>query len=445
MKLPPKPPTLDELFNDSDVVKAVNRILSDGSGPEANGKYYHWEKLIHLEPPKNLTHRQWWFGLKYSRRQIAKGIPLRDTDDGAFSYAMTDGVLRLVHRVDRDASGRIEISEQVTNRETRDRYIVHSLIQEAITSSQLEGASTTVEQAKEMLRTGRKPVDRSERMIFNNFLAMRHVRQFTDQPLTPELVLELQEIVTRDTLDDSRAGGRFRTSSDDIVVSDSLTGRVLHRPPPAEDLEKRVVLMCDFANDRSEDEFVHPVVRAIILHFWLGYDHPFVDGNGRTARALFYWSMLSQGYWLAEYVSISRILRAAPAKYARSFLYTETDENDLTYFILYQLRVIERAIDELHRYLQKKVAEVRQIERLIRKSAELNHRQLALLSHALKHPDARYTIESHRSSHNVVYQTARMDLLDLEDNGVLEKRKMGRTYYFSPVRNLADRLRNLDE
>jgi Fic family protein len=445
VKVPLKPPTLDELIADDDVVKAAGKILAKASGSEVNGKYHHWDKLRHYKPPEGLTHRQWLFGLKFSRRQVAKQIPLQDIEGNPFWYAMTDGVLRLVHRVDRDASGRIEISEQVTNPETRDRYIINSLIQEAITSSQLEGASTTVERAKEMIRTGRKPMDRSELMILNNFRAMQHVREFVNEPLTPELILELQAIVTKDTLDDATASGRFRTASDDIVVSDVLTGEILHRPPHAKDIKKRINSLCAFANDDSEDRFVHPVVRAIILHFWLGYDHPFVDGNGRTARALFYWSMLSRGYWLCEYISISRILRAAPAKYAKAYLYTETDENDLTYFILYQLEVIERAIDELQQYLQKKVREVRQVERLLRRSAELNHRQLALLSHALRHPDARYTVYSHMRSHNVVYQTARMDLLDLERKGLVEKRKIGRTYYFSPYRDLADRLRQIGE
>lgn len=59
------------------------------------------------------------------------------------------------------------------------------------------------------------------------------------------------------------------------------------------------------------------------MHFMLSYDHPFVDGNGRTARILFYWSMLSQDYWLAEFLPISRLLKMAPSQYARSFIYTE--------------------------------------------------------------------------------------------------------------------------
>ena len=139
------------------------------------------------------------------------------------------------------------------------------------------------------------------------------------------------------------------------------------------------------------------MVRAILVHFWLAYDHPFVDGNGRTARALFYWVMAREGYWLCEYVSISRILKKARVQYARAFLYTETDDNDATYFILYQLGVLTRAIRDLHAYLDRKAAEVREVEDLVRRStalrAELNPRQLDLLTHALKHTNAEFTVE----------------------------------------------------
>lgn len=83
----------------------------------------------------------------------------------------------------------------------------------------------------------------------------------------------------------------------------------------------------------------------------IGYDHPFVEGNGRTARALFYWSLARSGYWLMEYISISRLLKQAPAQYGSAYMYSETDENDTTYFILHQISIIERAIDALYEYL----------------------------------------------------------------------------------------------
>ena len=327
------------------------------------------------------------------------------------------------------------MSEEATNPGTRDRYILNSLIEESITSSQLEGASTTVEVAKNMLRSGRKATDRSEQMIVNNFLAMRFVLDHPDGPLTPERVLELHRVVTEDTLNDPAKAGSFRDDDDAIVVQDEV-GRLLHLPPKAAELPERLEALCAFANDRSETDFLHPVVRAVILHFWIGYDHPFVDGNGRTARALFYWAMQSRGYWLAEYLSISRILKKAPGRYGRSFLHSETDENDLTYFVDNQLGVIRRAIDQLQEYLDKKLREIRDVEAALRESADLNHRQLALMGHAMRHPGARYTIESHRRSHNVAYQTARTDLLHLADAGLIRMWKRGKAYQFAAPADL---------
>ncbi|WP_419942975.1 Fic family protein [Candidatus Palauibacter sp.] len=443
MKIPTSGPTLRELLSDQDLMSGIARTLTAGTGPEVKGRYYHWDKLRHLDPPAGLTTREWWLALKFARAQLAKPITLLDKTGTPFTFSMTDTVLQAIHRIDRDASGKIEISEQVTSPETRDRYIINSLIQEATTSSQLEGAVTTIERAKDMIRTGRKPTDQSEQMILNNYRAMRRVRQFARDRLTPERILELQKVVTADTLDDPDDAGRLRRREDDIVVSD-FDGKILHRPPDANELEARLDRMCAFANGEDGDAFVHPVIRAIILHFWVGYDHPFVDGNGRTARALFYWSMLSQGYWLCEYISISTFLRSQPAKYARAYLHTETDENDLTYFVLHQLGIIQRAIEEVHVHLDRKMEEIRRVEALLRQAVVLNHRQLALLSHSLKHPNSRYSIRSHRSSHNVVYQTARTDLLDLAARGLLTRRNVGRTFYFFPQPDLADRLRSLE-
>jgi Fic family protein len=313
-------------------------------------------------------------------------------------------------------------------------------MEEAIASSQLEGASTTRRVAKEMLRTGRGPRDISERMILNNYRAIMRVGTLRDEPLTPERVLELHRIVTDGTLEDPDSGGRLqRPGEERVAVYDPVDNTLLHAPPPADQLPDRLEQLCRFANGDPPEPFIHPVIRAIVVHLWLAYDHPFEDGNGRTARALFYWVMASQGYWLTEYLSISRLLNRAPAQYRRAFLLTETDELDATYFIAYQLEIVIRSIEELHSYLRSKMRELQQTERLVRRSG-LNHRQLALLGHALRHPDADYTYQSHAMSHRVVRQSARRDLLELADEGYLQQRRVGRTVHFRPVENLAERV-----
>ena len=447
MKIPTTPPTLEDILSNTDSQAHMNRlgeIFAKGISSSPQGKYRHWEKLKRLEPPDGLSSEEWWAGIKFARFQTRREVPLlQDKDGKPFTYSLADPVLELLHEIDRDASGRITTRDQITNPQTRDRYIERSLIEEAITSSQLEGASTTREVAKEMIRSGRAPIDESEQMILNNYRAIRLIDKLKDQPLARELLFNIHETLIRDTLEKGAERNYLRSPGAPIAVYDERDDTLLYEPPPAEHIPSRMATMFDFANQTQTGAFLHPILKAIILHFWLAYDHPFIDGNGRTARALFYWSVLSQGFWMFEFLSISSIIRKAPAKYARSFLYTETDENDLTYFILAQLRVIQRAINELYAYLDKKADEIQKTEQLLQSSIVVNPRQVALLGHALRHPGMRYTIASHQKSQGVKYQTARTDLLDLAGRKLLGMTKAGRAFVFIAPNDLPERLRAL--
>jgi len=379
--------------------------------------------------------------IKWRRQAALRTLPLTDADCNPFVYATPDPVLRLLHSTDQRCSGEIAMPVVVAaDDQARNHYLVNSLTEEAIRSSQLEGATTSRHVAKDLLRTGREPTDRSERMILNNYRALQFMRE-TGTSLTPETILELHRILTDGTLDDPSAAGRLQTPADvRIAVHDRQDGRVVHTPPPADQLPDRLRTLCDFANEPADAErFIHPVVRAILLHFWLGYDHPFEDSNGRTARALFYWYMRTRGYWLVEYLSISRMLADAPAQYAKAFLLTETDERDTTYFLIDQLEVIQRAVTELHGYLDRKVREVREVEQL--GSARFNHRQRALLGHAMRKPAQGYTFQSHAASHGVTHETARNDILPLVERGLLSRERVGRRYVFTAPADLADLLK----
>ncbi len=323
----------------------------------------------------------------------------------------------------------------------KSQYMVNSLIEEAIRSSQLEGAVTSRADAKEMIRNGREPRDRSERMILNNYRALEFIREDAGDRLSSDVVFALHRIVTDGTLENPDAAGRLQRPDEKRVAVWGREGLLLYQPPPADQLARRLKLMCKFANGEVGPEgFLHPVVRAILLHFWLAFDHPFEDGNGRTARALFYWSMRTQGYWATEYLSISRIIRGRPAKYRDSFLYTETDEGDTTYFVLDQLTVVRRSIEQFQEYLRRKTKEVKDFEGVIRNTDGLNHRQLALLRNAIRNPTQRYTFYSHRLSHKVSFESARIDLTRLYDMGLLDRRRIGRRFVFSPVSDLSQRL-----
>jgi Fic family protein len=449
MKIPMTPPDADTILygllnRGPGRTDTLARVFDRQKDAAPGGRYRHWDKLRQLTPPEGLDHEQWWLSIKLARRALSQPIPLRDMRGRPFTFAMPDIAQQMVHGIDRRASGSIEAAAPLPADKDRHGYLLRSLLEEPITSSQLEGAATTRKVAKHMLREQREPRDRGERMIVNNHLGMRFIAERTSRvDLTPDLVRELHGILTDGTLDDPAAAGRFRRDDEGIVVQD-MEGGTLHAPPPAAELPGRLQALCEFANDISDSPFIHPVARSILLHFWLAYDHPFIDGNGRTARALFYWSMARRGYWLMEYVSISRRLLRARSAYNRAFLYTETDDNDATYFLLHQMRIILHAIDDLHAYLDSKMEERRRSLEILRSSTAsklgLNHRQLALVRHGLDHPGTVYSIQEHAGCHNVSYGTARSDLLGVAYAGLFVQAKSGRAFRFLAPEDLDVRL-----
>ena len=407
MKPPNRPPRQLDLWTrfseDGSAIKLLQQILR----PTVEGKYLHWDQIRHRKPPGDLNHEQWWFGLKARRRAAAKTLPLYDQNHERFEYNLSDPLPAQLHQVDTWAAGSIQQKEPVTEPETKDYYLVRSLVEEAITSSQLEGASTTREVAKRMIMEDRTPSDRSERMIMNNYRTMQRILEIRDEDITKELLLEIHSIVTEGTLDNASAGGRYRRPEENVVVTDQY-GELLHTPPPAAELDSRIDRLLEFANHEDPLSFVHPFLKSMILHFWLAFDHPFVDGNGRTARALFYWSMLRRGYWLIEYISISNIILKAPAKYGMAFLYSETDENDLTYFLHYHAGIVLKAIDELHVFIDRRAKETAAAIAELKSLAGLNHRQRALVAHALKHPNDVYSVAYHK--HTTKWSTKPQDV-----------------------------------
>ncbi len=442
MKLPPKPPFIPEILKTIGD-KRFAEVLRALPNWTRQDRYLPWDELRRRPVPSGFSHQEWWLGLKLSRSSQLRPVPLLDKQASPFLFGQPDSLIELLHHIDRGLGMAFGLPEALGNPSTRDAYVINSLIQESITSSQLEGAATTRAVAKELLRTGRPPRDRSERMILNNYFTMQRIRDLKVHDLSPDHIFALHRLVTEGTLEKPDAAGRFRRDDENVRVEDAFEGTIYHVPPPAAELPVRLQAMCDFANERTPDYFIHPVVRAIILHFWLAYDHPFVDGNGRTARALFYWAMLHRDYSLFEFISISDVLLRAPIRYAEAFLHTETDGNDMTYFILHQAEVIRKAVEALQDYLKKKQTELHQASKNLDHVDGLNHRQQALLAHALREPHTRYLIVAHQHSHGVTHQTARDDLMALVERGLLVAEREGRRYVFRAPQDLQTKLDGL--
>ena len=347
------------------------------------GRYLYWEDFK-WRVKKGDDPLVAWYAVKLARTNGRKPLSLKNKNNHFFYYSVPGVLQAKLYQIMEFSRVGLVPSDSIGN-----AYLLSSLtIEEAINSSQLEGASTTRRVAKEMLKTHRKPQTEDEQMIYNNYLLMKELQVEKDEDLSIEMMLHFHKIATEHTTHNGVVPGKFRVD-DEIYIADR-DNNVLYQPPPHDEIMDRLNSLVVFANTKHEGvDFIHPVIKAIILHFMIGYIHPFSDGNGRTARALFYWFMLKYGYDYFEYISISKLLKDAPAKYSKAYQYVDADDNDLNYFIFHQTDVILRAIDELHKYLEVQSKAYQEVNVILQEShlkKKLNFIQKDIIKTAIKNP-----------------------------------------------------------
>lgn len=407
-------------IKDSDLFKAY--ILLSNKDNEAvtslvekmNENYDYWDEVKYKKIPESFSQKDLWSLVKASRMRNRIQI----WPQYGINISITNQMQRICHVFDMNFGGSWG-SNSLIPEENKNQYLISSLMEEAISSSQMEGAATTRKVAKEMLRRKITPKDKSQKMIFNNYQTIQFIVENKDKPLTEELLLKIHRLMTEGTLEHIEDAGRFRLNND-VVVEDGITHEVVHTPPSYKDIPAFIANLCNFFNEERAKIFIHPIIRGVIIHFMLAYMHPFVDGNGRTARALFYWYMLKQGYWLTEYLSISRIIARSKKTYEKSYLYVEADQNDIGYFVAYNLRVLDLAFKELQRYIRRKTLIKKQAAIFLRLS-NVNERQAEIIRILYDDPMEVLTVKDVQIKFGITPTTAKNDIIGLLSMGILEE------------------------
>ena len=405
--------------------------------------YAPWAELAYRAAPEGLRPEEYWLALQIKRAANRIDLTQLTAKSGRpMQLNLTPRMHTLLRRIERAMPQGVDPNLRDTPTDAPSRYRVSALMEEAIHSSLFEGAVSTVDAAKDMLRSQARPLDLSKQMIVNNYRAMQQIVAWRDLPLSVNRLLDLQRILTENTLD-QHAVGRFQTAEDVRVMLVSKTrSKPVFEPPHAHEIAQRIAALIEFANaPDDEEELIPPIVRAILVHYGLAYIHPFQDGNGRTARALFYWVMLARGYRIAEYLAISRQILAQPKQYLESFEHAQADEDDVTYFVLHQLTLIDASVGDLHRYLERKREELKALDGFTRFSARFNARQRAAVSYAVRHPGATFTAISHQTSHQISNNTAKADLKELSDWALLERKRVGTKDLYQVPLNFIQRLK----
>ncbi len=411
------PPNIIDDFSFEELIRHYENENINKSILKINDEYLYWSDVKYRAQAIGISKEELWALVKY----IRSGTDVKISEFEHMHFSLTNFMQRQCHEFDMNFGGSWGASKIFPDdKATQELYLVSSIMEEAIASSQMEGASTTREAAKEMLRKKISPKDKSQRMIVNNYNTINFIRDHSKEDLTPAFIMQVHALMTDRALDIEDAAGRFRRQEENIVVGDGITGEIVHVPPEAECLNVFIDRLCAFFNDKSPAIFIHPVIRGIIIHFLMGYYHPFADGNGRTARALFYWYMMRNDYWLVQYLSISRIIRGSKRAYEKAFLFTEHDSNDMGYFIKYHLDVLNKSFDELRKYLVRKHKEKKKSETLLR-LGNITARQAEILNRLIENPDEVLTSMDITSRFGVSAGTAKSDLRNLTEKGYLSE------------------------
>lgn len=408
---------------------------------KANEDYLHWEDLKYRSwIPGEIRKEQFWSCVKISRQFTARSTPIRDVKNKNFVMNISS-YDEFLHLVDKEMAGNFMGVAHFSENDKKE-YVSRNMIEESIASSRLEGANTSRAVAKKMLQEGRKPKTGSEQMIVNNYKAMQKIeQQFLTEDLTWDLICELHSIITDQTLPVEKQGKlreTFDENNDELVVNFPNSEKIAYIPPNKEFVETELVRLIDFANNKQSESkiFIHPLIKAIMLHFWVAFLHPFEDGNGRLARILFYWYMLRNGYWAFAYISLSEKIKKSPVQYAMAYIYSEQDDYDLTYFINYNIKKLKQARKEFQDYIHKKVKENRIVISLAQKEHYLNERQIKLLQYFNREMESRVNIVAYQKLYSVKKITAISDLKKLVEASFLTKKRFGRNIYYYPTEKI---------
>ena len=378
-------------------------------------EYLHWDKVKYLGFKKNDINL--WKEIKLIRKLISKKFVLNTKHPISLEYGVNDFLQQKLHYLDFNFGAGLQ-KEQLLSDLDKHQYLSNALMEESIFSSMIEGATTTRVKAKDMLRKGKKPNNKSEQMILNNYKTIQYISENKNEEITIHKLFEIHKLVTENTLEEENCGV-FRNTNE-VLVMNQITGEIVHTPPSFKKLEELMQSFCDFFNNNPKEEFIHPIVKASILHFLIGYIHPFVDGNGRTARALFYWYLLKNGYWLTEYLSISRVILKTKTQYEKAYIYSEIDEMNVSYFIHYQVKVLTQAFEDLKDYLFKKKKEENKLNKYL-KVSNINERQAQILYWIEEDANRYFSVKEIENIFSVTNQTARTDIEELVDQDFLKK------------------------
>lgn len=359
-----------------------------------------------------------WQRISLSRKHGA--IPISIPSIGMdFWYFPSDSLQKKIIEIEQLGT---LLYDKIVEAAFKSEFLADAAIEEAITSAIYEGANTTRAQAKQLIESGKRPVTKDDWMLLNNFEAMNWIKDHSEEKVTVNLILKIHQIVSKNTLEsvDANYSGKFR---DDKVFVRNTSGAAVHEGVSYLKIPKAIEEAINVTTNNPR--YLHPLIKGTLLHYLIAYIHPFFDGNGRTARTMFYFKSMKHDLKFVELLSISAHLKNSGNMYERVFTVIKDHDWDLTYFIDYCLESLLAAL----KIVDGKVSYLVRINTL-KDQYELNENQIGLLQRLALNKYRNITIESYAEEILKSREVARKELKALVSSGLVVERKVGKKFVY---------------
>lgn len=303
-----------------------------------------------------------------------------------------------------------------------------ALILESHHSTHIEGTALSFEQSENILEGKRvKGVNREdEQELLNYKKAMDFVSKYLGKkdPVTEGLVRELHKLLVQKVRGGLADPGNYRKVQNYVV--NSRTKEVVYTPPSPYDVPPLMKQLADWIN-HSKD--ISPVIIAAIIQFQFVHIHPFIDGNGRTARLLSTLILYKTGYDFKRLFTISEYYDKDRPRYYDAIQSVRKNNMDMTLWVEYFVDGLRSQMQEIQEKGKKAIVS----DNIIKSFGEigLNVRQEKIIRYVVV--NEQIDNEQCQKLTGSIRRTASRDLAFLVHKGILEKHgELKGTYYILP-------------
>ena len=301
-----------------------------------------------------------------------------------------------------------------------------ALIKAAHASTAIEGNPLTLEEVSQLAQ-GRKvtATRKAQQEVLNYLYVLEKIEKYADgDEITVKGILKLHEDVSKDILDLPDYEGRYRELQ--VYVGNSITGEVIFMPPPPEDVPELMDKFIEWLNSNDSHQ-LEPIIIAGISHYEFVRIHPFIDGNGRTARALATLILDIRKFDIKRFFALDDYYDSDRPAYYSALKSVDPDNLDITQWLEYFTDGVLLSITKVKEAILKISLEKHRKES--KGQIALTERQMKIIEHI--QTNGKITTGDAASMFNITRQAALKELSKLLKLEIIKLEGRGRGSYYT--------------